>query len=467
MRSEIYMSKIPYILFLSIFFLDFLSADLGILPTKVKWFPELLSGFILVASLMHLTVRKTIAIHPKYVLLLAAFIIQLIAGIILNSVEPGTVFAGIRYYFKYAPLFLLPAVYIYSDGQMLRQLKFLLCLALIQFPVVIYQYFFQKIPGHDTLDLDNVSGTLPITSILSIYLISVILIMLGFYFKQKLQFKHFFILTLFMFIPTTLNDTKGTLILLPVAIFVVVLAGRVFKENARQLIPILAILPILFGAFFLVYNTLFMEDGLRNNDLTTFFTDPERGIKNYLYTGESAALDAKSILRDRQIVVGEKTARDVEHGDIRRIDAIILPFRVLSTDPTKLLLGLGIGNASESAIDSFSGKYEDILAMNSTQVELAYMVWEIGILGLFMFLVFFYFIYQDARSLARSNTLPGAIATGWTGIVAVVILSLLYKNIMVFNVIGFLFWYFSGYVVAKNVLANSNGGRDSRIATTI
>ena len=453
------MSKIPYVLFLSIFFLEFLSADLGILPTQVKLIPELISGFVLVASVMYLAARKTIAIHPKYLLLLAVFIIQLLAGIILNSVEAGTVFAGIRYYFKYAPLFLLPAVFIFTDAQIMRQLKVLLFLGLLQLPVVLYQYFIYKKPGHDTLDLDTVSGTIPITSILSIYLISVILMMLAFYFKQRLSLRHFFILTLFMFLPTTLNDTKGTVILLPVAVFVVALAGKVFTENAKKLIPILAILPILFGTFFFVYNSFFIEDGLRSNDLTTFFTDPKRGIKRYLYTGEAAALDAKSVLRNKQVVVGQTSARDTEEGQIRRIDAIILPFRVLATDPTKLLLGLGIGNASESAIDEFSGEYKDILAMNSTQVELAYMVWEIGILGLLIFLLFFYFIYKDAKALSRSNTLPGTIALGWIGVVVVVVLSLLYKNIMVFNVVGFLFWYFSGYVVASNVRSNGiNGG---------
>ncbi len=450
------MTIIPYILFVSIFFLDFLALDLGILPKQATWFPELLSGLVLIATVTHLALRKSIVIHPKYVLLFVVFIIQLIAGAILNSVEPGTIFAGIRYYFKYAPLFLLPAVYIYSDAQILKQLKFLLALAFVQFPIVLYQYFFYKAPGHQTLDLDNVSGTLPTTSVLSIYLISVIVILLGFYFKQKLKFMHFFVLTLFLFIPTTLNDTKGTVILLPIAIFVVALTARMFRENARQLIPVLAIIPLLFGAFFFVYSALFVEEGLRNNDLTTFFTDPERGIKSYLYTGEAAALDAESILRDRQVVVGEKSDRDIDQGKIRRLDAVILPFRVLSTDPSKLLLGLGLGNASESAIGKFSGKYEDILAMNSTQVELAYMVWEIGILGLLIFLLFFYFIYKDAKALARRNTLPGIIATGWTGIVVVIVLSLLYKNIMVFNVVGFLFWYFSGYVVAKNLLIDSS-----------
>ena len=90
--------------------------------------------------------------------------------------------------------------------------------------------------------------------------------------------------------------------------------------------------------------------------------------------------------------------------------------------------------------------------MNATQTELSILVWETGVIGLFLFLLFFYFIYQDAKSLSRNDSFPGIVAVGWSGVVIIVVLSIPYKNIMVFNVIGFLFWYFSGYVMAMNRL---------------
>lgn len=459
------MNIIPYILFISVFFLDFLSEDLGIIPRQITWFPELLSGFVLLVVIAHAALKKSIVIHPKYVLLFAIFLLHLLAGAILNSVEPGTVFAGIRYYFKFAPFFLLPAVYNYSNEEMNGQLKFLLALALIQFPVVIFQKFIMDDPLHDTIHPDYVSGTLGVSSILSIYLVSVISILLGFYIRQKIRFAHFFVLTLFLFIPTTLNETKGTIILLPISILVIVLIARVLRENARRVIPIVATLPILFGSYLLVYNTYFaVEGGSQERGLIKFYTDPERGVKRYLYTGDAEALDPEAILRRGKTVVGEKTEREVGAGRIRRIDAAILPFRVLSSEPSKLLLGLGIGNVSESFIGNFSGEYTDIRAMNASNIELAIMVWEIGIIGLLIFLLFFYFVYRDAKNLSGRNTLAGTIATGWTGIVVILVLSLAYKNIMVFNVVGYLFWYFSGYVAAKNLQVDSNS-RDSNVSS--
>lgn len=451
------MNIIPYILFSSVFFLDFLSEDLGILPRQTTWLPEMFSAAIFVIVIAHAALKKNLVIHPKYVLLFVILLLQLLAGAILNSVDPGTAFAGIRYYFKYAPLFLLPAVYNYSDREMKGQLKFLLVLALIQFPVVIYQYFIFDDPNHTYQDPDLVSGTLQVGSILSIYLVSVISILLAFYIKQKIKFSHFFVLLLLLFIPTTINETKGTLILFPISVFVIVITARVLRENARQLIPILAMLPILFGAFLLVYNTYFAEGATRERGLISFFTDPERGIKEYLYTGDAEVIDAAAVLKKDTSVVGEKTGRDVNVGRIRRVDAVILPFRVLSHEPSKLLLGLGMGNVSESFIGRFSGEYVEIKNMNHTQIEIASMVWEIGVLGLFTFLLFFYFIFQDAKKLARSNNmLPGIIATGWTGVVVMLVLSMPYKNFMIFNVIGFLFWYFSGYVAAKSLMRENS-----------
>lgn len=88
-------------------------------------------------------------------------------------------------------------------------------------------------------------------------------------------------------------------------------------------------------------------------------------------------------------------------GRIRRIDAAILPFRVLSSEPSKLLLGLGIGNVSESFIDKFSGEYEDIKAMNATQIELAIMVWGIGILGLLIFCCFLLSIQRRKKAVSK------------------------------------------------------------------
>ena len=45
---------------------------------------------------------------------------------------------------------------------------------------------------------------------------------------------------------------------------------------------------------------------------------------------------------------------------------------------------------------------------------------------------------------------------GWIGILAIIIVALPYKNIFGFNVIGFLFFYFSGLIAAASTKVNSS-----------
>jgi amino acid transporter len=96
----------------------------------------------------------------------------------------------------------------------------------------------------------------------------------------------------------------------------------------------------------------------------------------------------------------------------------------------------------------FAGQYS-FIGSDAAGSALSYLLWEIGILGVFLYLVFFYFIYRDARLLTKTNSFVGALALGWTGIVAIFILTLPFKNIFYFESICTLFWYLSGYIAAQ------------------
>jgi len=87
--------------------------------------------------------------------------------------------------------------------------------------------------------------------------------------------------------------------------------------------------------------------------------------------------------------------------------------------------------------------------LNDSTPALGKFLWEFGVLGTFLFLLFFYFIFDDARRLAVRNGFAGTFAVGWGAVVPIIIVSLPYKNFMIFAVLGCLFWYFSGYICAK------------------
>jgi hypothetical protein len=75
---------------------------------------------------------------------------------------------------------------------------------------------------------------------------------------------------------------------------------------------------------------------------------------------------------------------------------------------------------------------------------------EIGLLGFGLVLWLYYMIYRDARFVAlRTKGMLGGLSAGWVGVVAVIGLSTFYTELMAFGSISFLFWYFSGLVMAE------------------
>jgi hypothetical protein len=357
-----------------------------------------------------------------------------------------------RSYLKYTPVFLLPAVFNYTDQDMSNQLKVLLLLALIQTPIAFAQKFGMQYHA------DVVAGTLGIGSTLSIYVVCAITILFSFYYRGYMSLRLFLLLSFIIFLPTTINESKITLVLLPVALLVVAALSPSRGLSGRHLIAIVGVLACFALVYTFVYNKLYDIGG--EGGLVSFFTEPERGVKHYLYSGKGAELDPEKVLKRKETgVVGEIPGDDARVDKIRRLDSIVLPLRVLSDDPVKLVLGLGIGNVGESFIERFSGDYTHLYnessgKLSTGRTQLNIWLWEIGIVGIALFLLFFFWIFLDASHLRVDNGFVGTFAVGWAVVVIIIVLTLPYRQIMVFNVLGFLFWYFSGYIAAKSVWMN-------------
>ena len=97
-------------------------------------------------------------VRPQYWIVFGALVITIICGILVNSVDSGPVFAGIRTYLRAIPWFLVPAVYAFSNEQVAAQLRTLLVVALLQVPFAIQQRMTSIEQGKATGDFT--SGTL-------------------------------------------------------------------------------------------------------------------------------------------------------------------------------------------------------------------------------------------------------------------------------------------------------------------
>lgn len=346
--------------------------------------------------------------------------------------------SGARIYLKYVPFFFIPLVFSFSTREIKNLLYLLLAFSLFQLPIAIYQRF---VESGGAISGDLVRGTLPTSSLLSVYLLCVFSIVFAFYLKKQLSLKLFVSLSFLLLIPTAINDTKGTVILLPIAVFLPALFSDMNKRKFTRLFGAsLACLGIL-AMFSFGYNQLYGE----KHTVAEFFTD-------------EYALQKKLAPK----VSGIEPYRE------GRIDVIIAPFIEFSDQPFKLLYGLGAGNVGESFLgDRYTGAYHSEYG-NRMYLAMANLILETGLLGVLLVMIFWAKISKDAFRLRTHSGLEGAIALGWLGVMGILFLSLFYKNIINVNVIGYLFWFFAGYIASESLKADSrNTARASELSKYI
>ncbi len=408
-----------YLTFIAVFSLDFLHRY-GIIPRQVTWLPELLSIGAFIAVVFVVTKKKDVEIGLGYWIIFAFMTLHLTSGVVLNEVSSPVLISGLRTYLKYIPFFFIPVVFAFSGGDIKKQLNLLLILTLVQFPIAIYQRFVES-AGLRTGDI--VRGTLNTSSLLSVYLLSAFAILLAFYLKKKISLKVFALLALIFLIPTTLNETKGTVLLLPFAVLLPAFFSDMGKRRLRSMTSAIAVGGLFLMIFSFSYNHFYGS----HYTLAGFYTD-------------EAKLQKK--LAPKASGISE------EEG---RLDVIIAPFKEFSDEPFKLLYGLGIGNVGESFLGAnYSGAYNEQYG-DKMYLAFANIIWETGVLGAILIMLLWAKISSDAIWLRKQTGITSIIALGWIGVMGVLFVSLFYKNIINQNAIGYLFWYFAGLMASERV----------------
>jgi len=405
--------------------------SLGWLPDSLGFLPEILA-LVVALLVIILGVRNRFQfVRPGYWITFGALLVGIICGIIANSVEPGPIFAGIRYYLRAIPMFFLPAVFLFSERQVRVQLYVLLGIAVVQLPLAVYQRLLTRAMGEYTGDWS--SGTLTISSIMSTYLICCACVVAAFYLRKRLSLGAFLSLTLLLLAPTTVNETKGTIILFPLGLMVVFLMGSKAGTRIKNIVVVIGTLAV-FGALFVPIYDHFIADK-RPGASVLEFLDQDR-TEHYLLKGSE---------------IGET-------GQARRGDGVIVPLRSISGDPIHLVFGFGIGNVSHSQLgENFTGRYHAIYAPFLLH-QFAKFVLELGLMGTLLVLLLFWLVFRDSFVVAQNSTdAKGMLALGWTGVTAIMTIGIFYKEYAPFDSISFLFWFYAGLIAAERVrMARTN-----------
>lgn len=397
------------------------------LSGAVKLVPELMAALVVPYIIVAGSRQRFQFVHIKYWAVFGALLFSMACGLIVNDVDEGPVIAGLRTYLRAMPFFLLPATFAFTTGQVGKQLKLLLALALLQLPFAGFQRWQLWQQGRFTGDL--VVGTLGDSGILSILMISAVAVVTGFMLRGYLTKGRFALLFFLLLAPTTINETKVTVILLPLALLVALMIGAAPGKRLRVLAAAAGMLAV-FGAIFVPVYDLMQTNNPYKKDITTFFTDKKQ-LNKYL-EAKHAGVGATS--------------------QVGRGDALRIPIQYLARDPVQLAFGLGIGNASASSLGkAYTGRYNEIFA-RITITAFSSFVLELGLLGTGLVFVLYWLIFRDSLAVARNDGgLFGALAVGWAAVTVVITVSTIYGNIQIFESLSFLFWYFSGMIAARRM----------------
>jgi hypothetical protein len=402
------------------------------LPPILRFLPELFSALVILCVLVAGTRDRFRFVASKYWLIFIAIAAVVLCGVINGDSGPGPLISGLRFYFRAAPMFFLPMVLPMSEDRLGRQLKLLLGIGLLQIPVTIAQrYIIMAAERHSG---DDVRGTIMDSGVLSMFLICGALVLTGVMLKRRIGAYRYALVFLLLLFPTTINETKVTVLFVPMGLLVTLILGAEQGKRLRYAGLAFAVL-IVFGSIFVpVYNK--MEEGMKSKvDIVDFFTN-EQTLDRYL--------------------VSQKNSRGIGIGSAKvahRGESISIPLKYLANKgPVSLAFGLGLGNASPSQSGkNFEGEYFPLFAGILT-ISFATFVLEFGLFGVLLILLLNWLIFVDSLVVARrDNSLTGALATGWSGVVAIFMVAIFYNNFHFFPSVTYLYWYLSGVICARRV----------------
>ncbi len=413
------MQQLVYVLFLAVFSLDALNRY-GAVERYVTWLPDVISVVALIAVVLYGARSRSITLGIGYLVVFLLLAVDIVLGAVLNGVSPQAMLTGLRAYFKYLPFFLLPVVYLFSERDLTQQLRFLLWLAMLQMPVAAYQRFVES-SGIASGDL--VGGTVGTSGHLSVFLICAASVWLAFYLRsERKQLALFLAVLAILLFPTTLNATKGTILLAPIALIVPALIDRNSTAHIRRVAASAAVV-LAFVAVFIPVHDHYVSQRW-NYGLVEFYTAEGR-VQNYLIRSESA---------------------DAEKAG--KIGGIVVAANELAPDPAKFSFGLGIGNVSRSFFgDEFSGAYYQRYG-GLGGATVASLAWELGWIGVALVFLLCFMILRDALYLRGREGVVGVIGLGWCGVTLVMIATMFYKNVINNDVLSYLFWFYSGYIAS-------------------
>ncbi len=399
-----------------------------LLPNSARHLTDLGAIFIFIALVAEAVRTRQFFLPAKYTLFAIFLIMAITLSAIVSGQSLGSLLFGIKIYFVYIPYFLLPFAVRFTHGEVQGWLTFLLSIAILQLPLTLFQRFIQF--GDRMHTGDYITGLMGISSFLSIFLICAIALVNAYYLHKKISLISLLVLTVVFFLPTTINETKGTLFLLPLALTVPALIYVLRSGSLAKFIPVALIGGLFFTAFVAIYNQF--EQAVFDRTLA------EKDLFEYTFRDREQFRDSS----ESPVAAQRKLNKTGETG---RGDAILIPLEVLSSDGL-LAFGKGLGNITHTTVPFFLGDGDKYEHLKPTYNVVSRVLWELGLIGVVLAFTIVGLVTADIWSLLQRTGFDAMIATGWLGVTAVLAASMVYKDLINANVLSAPFWLITGYL---------------------
>ena len=416
-----------YLILAHIFLLQWLYGFWEIIPRQVTWISDIVI-IILIFKVIFLISNGLIKIRrsPFDCIILFLFIVSIISSI-ANSVNIFTIFTGYRHFFKNIILFFI-LYYLNIEEKFLKKIiTLIIVLAFIQLPIVILQRIYINAD-------DLICGTLGYNNNqeLSLFLIGIMAIITGYYINKK-DFSKIKLLFgfIFLIIPMSLNQAKAAFFCLP-AMFIFIFRKFLFGSFKKS-VHITVIFVMIFLASINLADTI-----ITRINISDYLTNPD---KVFSYTFGSSYISGDLISE--------------AEGGLRMGSAIVYSHNLISRNVFSALIGFGPGNASDSFFSNANGEYfDEILNYSRTQLSRTMLEW--GYLGLFLFLILFYFCFRMNHNFYRNINDPfwKSISFGYNGILFLQVLSIIYIQSWTSDILSFWFWFLTSTIL---VIGKRNG----------
>lgn len=415
-------------LFLIYVFIHRILVEYGILPNAAKWLVELTSIAVVPVIFLYYAITKKFMARPGY--FIAIFMLFLVAftGSVVNQSSAAALIMGFRHHFKYLPFFILPMVCLFSEKEIKNILLLLGGLLLLQLPVTLFQRFvmFSSVTTGDV-----VGGTIASSGVVSVLMVSAISLLYSLYLSKQITTKKMLVVAFCFFIPTTINETKATFILLPLGLLLAtILYGDKNMLLKMKKLALYGLLSVLFVSAF-----IYMYDILYGSKFERSFFDylvQEKEGRGYLYYGD------------------KRTQERIEEGKrIGRVDAVVTALKKTSDDFGHLMLGVGIGNALTTRISFLKTGDSELRQYFPDLTTIPNIIWELGVLGLMLHFALFFMLFKDALALRSMSGFFGAFGLGWACVIGIMAVTLFYVNVLYSDALNTTFWLISGMVVSK------------------